>query len=150
MYIFFFSTLSVTNPHQLYEYGTEGELACLQDSDTLAKYKVAASTCASWGGYLASVKTAAKLDLLTKISGGQSRWIGLDDIDVEGQYIWQSDGSTLTSAEKEAVFASGEPNDLNGNEDCVQIRASSQQLNDKPCYYALKFVCEMTLPSLDC
>ena len=117
-------------------------------------YQVATNTCASWGGYLASVKTAAKLDLLTKISGGQERWIGLDDIDVEGQYIWQSDGSSLTSAEKEAVFASGEPNDDFGTADCVAlmllVSAPALQLVDIPCYYTTGFVCEVTLSSPDC
>ncbi|RUS68647.1 hypothetical protein EGW08_023591 [Elysia chlorotica] len=138
------------NGFTLHEYGLVGDLACLRDSVSTATYKVATRTCASWGGHLASVKTSAKLDLIANISSGESRWIGLDDIDTEGQHIWQSDGSMLTSAEQEAVFFDSEPNDANGAEDCVQFRGPIRKLNDMPCYYGLGFVCEMTIPTVDC
>ncbi|RUS90178.1 hypothetical protein EGW08_002057 [Elysia chlorotica] len=138
------------NGFTLHEYGLVGDLACLRDSVSTATYKVATRTCASWGGHLASVKTSAKLDLIANISSGESRWIGLDDIDTEGQHIWQSDGSMLTSAEQEAVFGSFEPNNRNGAEDCVEFRRKTQKLNDLPCRYEIRYICEITLPSLDC
>lgn len=70
-------------------------------------------------------------------------WIGLNDIGIEGFYVWDGDSSTYTN------WYPGEPNNSQGNEDCVEDRFAdptqgkySQQWNDFPCTQQNPFICE--------
>ncbi|GFS06050.1 CD209 antigen [Elysia marginata] len=136
-------------PHQLYKLDPDAEPVCLRDITAKANFDIARSTCVSYGGFLISIKTVEKLELFKSITSGQDRWVGLDDIDVEGQFVWHGDGSNLTAVQEKAVFSSGEPNNL-GEEDCVQFRAHVQKLNDLPCHHKFGFVCERSLPGSTC
>ncbi|XP_073721142.1 collectin-12-like [Misgurnus anguillicaudatus] len=68
-------------------------------------------------------------------------WIGLSDIAEEGKMKWV-DNTTLDKK----FWYQGEPNDENGNEDCVEIMSSSQPIlnnwNDLPCSETRKCICE--------
>ncbi|XP_056128122.1 CD209 antigen-like protein C [Rhinichthys klamathensis goyatoka] len=69
-------------------------------------------------------------------------WIGLSDIENEGILKWV-DNSTL----KQGFWKEGEPNDDDGDEDCVEIMnaCSSSNLNnwnDLPCSHKRKGICE--------
>jgi len=46
----------------------------------------------------------------------ESHWIGLTDVDEEGQFIWL-DGS----AAEYTNWNSGEPNNWSGNENCTEM-----------------------------
>uniref|UniRef100_A0A673K9A0 C-type lectin domain-containing protein n=1 Tax=Sinocyclocheilus rhinocerous TaxID=307959 RepID=A0A673K9A0_9TELE len=61
-------------------------------------------------------------------------WIGLTDIDVEGQWKW-ADGITLTSG----FWGTGEPNGQRG-ENCIASYPSGWY--DYPCSNAFKWICE--------
>jgi hypothetical protein len=54
-------------------------------------------------------------------------WIGLSDVGAEGAFAW-SDGSSSAFRN----FASGEPNNFGGNENYVEMNATTGQWNDVP------------------
>jgi hypothetical protein len=65
-------------------------------------------------------------------------WIGLNDIGSEGFFVWDGGFSSYTN------WYSGEPNNNEGNEDCVTERylGGQWQWNDLPCSQRLPFICE--------
>ena len=83
-------------------------------------------------------------------------WIGGNDIEVEGVYVW--DASELTFPPTHASTLSysnwkeGEPNDTpewyeaTDTEDCVEMNLDSGLWNDRTCGYAQAYVCENIPP----
>lgn len=63
-------------------------------------------------------------------------WIGLNDIQEEGEYVW-TDGSTFNYSK----FSEGEPND-DGNEDCIHITDDGRFWNDHYCHLNKYFLCK--------
>ena len=55
-------------------------------------------------------------------------------------YKW-SDGSTWAYTN----WKTGEPNDIGGDDDCVERYQSSRNWNDNNCYAARPFICKMQL-----
>ena len=68
--------------------------------------------------------------------GMRNFWIGLNDINHEGRFVWAS-GSTS----RYRNWNGKEPNNL-GNEDCVQILTNSKW-NDNKCGNGYPYVCEI-------
>ena len=65
-------------------------------------------------------------------------WFGYNDISSEGFWMWES-GSSSTYIN----WASGEPNDSGGNEDCAQLnRFTDGTWNDEPCSSSFYYICE--------
>ncbi|RUS78165.1 hypothetical protein EGW08_014074 [Elysia chlorotica] len=148
------------NGYQMYTFGSAA--ACLAAMETTREnYTDASWRCEELGGYLASVRSWDKLQLLSAAMGGNhSFWVGLDDMDEEGTFVWKEDGqvafkanATSTAADMADVLMGGlwdhprEPNNFGGNEDCTQIKYSEyfkeMRLNDYKCFNKNKFVCEM-------
>jgi len=71
---------------------------------------------------------------------GQFWWIGVSDTISEGTFHYDSSGRNITFS---APWKSGEPNNANGNENCVQIEleAAAPVWNDVSC--PSKHVCQM-------
>ena len=70
---------------------------------------------------------------------GESFWIGANDIDIEKDWVWESDKSKLLFTD----WYDGEPNqDYNG--DCCQIKWYNllYRWNDKPCDASCLYICE--------
>ncbi|CAG5129956.1 unnamed protein product [Candidula unifasciata] len=106
-------------------------------------YMEADADCQSKGAYLISVKTLEKYKLmLFNLTGVRNSWIGCDDKESEGRFIWKEDGQVLTK-EEYGLFAPGEPNNYRGAEDCVTILNSAVGLFDYNCSYSQYYVCEM-------
>ncbi|RXN35699.1 CD209 antigen-like protein [Labeo rohita] len=67
-------------------------------------------------------------------------WIGLSDTEQEGNMKWV-DNSSL----KQGFWLEGEPNDLNGTEDCNELNPANPVLNnwnDLPCSFTIQGICE--------
>uniref|UniRef100_A0A2C9M6Q8 Apple domain-containing protein n=1 Tax=Biomphalaria glabrata TaxID=6526 RepID=A0A2C9M6Q8_BIOGL len=84
------------------------------------------------GSTLMSVKYVEKLDIL-KTYVTSSVFIGLDDTVKEGTFIWHDDGTVLNRELMLQIFNSGEPNNSNGKEDCVNYDIGSKLFNDIDC-----------------
>jgi hypothetical protein len=123
-------------------------------------FKVASSTwadaekaCIAWGGHLARVgsgeENTAVRALGNAVCGNQQLWIGLNDLETEGKFVW-TDGGAVTFTK----WVPGEPNNCDGccgaPEDVVHMHANGTWndicLNWKlPCR-----VCQRPLPALPC
>ena len=65
-------------------------------------------------------------------------WVGFNDIDSEGYFVWE-DGSSTTYTNWEL----DEPNNLDGGEDCVVLnRFVDQTWNDEKCSHSFYYICE--------
>jgi hypothetical protein len=119
----------------------------------------AEEACTGIGGNLATTRNSAQYSwllttsetVLPKASGGYW-WIGYNDIDSEGDYVWSS-GSPSTFTD----WAVGEPNDSysGATEDCAVMKHPDKPAgwNDLPCdgfdISSQGFICEVT-PDLPC
>jgi len=89
------------------------------------------------GGHLATINDLEEnqwiLNTFTQITGDPkaSFWIGLNDVAVEGQFVWASGDPVVFT-----YWYPGEPNDAGGVEDYVTIRPASAVVpgswNDQP------------------
>ena len=96
------------------------------------------AACLAAGLQLASVHSASENALLLTAVGWNTAWIGGTDAASEGTWKWSSTGTPLTYTN----WYSG-PNNLGGNEDCLQFNYGSLgRWNDYNCAMQWKFVCE--------
>ncbi len=105
-------------------------------STSPATWANAQGICEQNGGYLASIGSAAENHFLAEILTIQSAWIGLNDHAYEGQYTW-ANGDAMTYSN----WYPGQPNDYNGNQDCVEM-LNNGEWNDQYCSYELEFIME--------
>ncbi|XP_012935938.1 hepatic lectin-like [Aplysia californica] len=76
--------------------------------------------------------------------------IGLTDIDEEGRWRWDVDGTVMTCEMWDTLWRGDEPNGGNRNEDCVASANTGPNASttikflDIPCsrWAPLKFICE--------
>nr|XP_006811311.1 PREDICTED: von Willebrand factor-like [Saccoglossus kowalevskii] len=116
-------------------------------------WATAKSNCESQGGRLAMIDTQVVFNNIRKyIFGNQiddeirkGFWFGLDDIDVEGSFVW-SDGTPLGDFTK---WAKRQPNnnvrsDPNG-QDCAQLwKLKTLKWDDTYCSQKNGYICEYT------
>jgi len=70
---------------------------------------------------------------------GEDFWTGANDIDIERDWVWESDNSKLLFSD----WHVGEPNNFN-NEDCVKMKRHNSQYrwNDAKCQNVHLYICE--------
>jgi hypothetical protein len=102
----------------------------------------AESYCITLGGRLASVQSKDGLD---KIATGQflsvksnGYWIGLNILNKTAGYQW-TDSSPVSFTN----WNSGQPDNLNGLEECTETR-SNQMWNDINCYLNRGWICKIS------
>ncbi|XP_043943075.1 regenerating islet-derived protein 4-like, partial [Protopterus annectens] len=101
--------------------------------------------CQSYGhgAHLASILDESELSVIAShISAYQKKdtaWIGLHDPEQNGRWKW-IDGSMYNYR----VWGTGQPDNLKGNEHCVEIRPqeSFKKWNDVNCDHQCHFVCK--------
>jgi cysteine-rich repeat protein len=131
--------------------GSEAQfgLNCYADVTSTATRAAAHAACtSSLGGHLVTIESAAEnnfvwLEAMSFFSTSP-RWIDLSDQATEGTFVW-STGEPLTYTN----WASGEPNNSSGNEDCVEFRYGDNEWNDANCGNARPFICEYEPPVLN-
>ncbi|KAF0296472.1 Low affinity immunoglobulin epsilon Fc receptor [Amphibalanus amphitrite] len=95
------------------------------------------TTCQTLGGHLMSVSSPAEQDVITNYLRASDAWIGLNDLEDDGHYVW-TDGTPYQYVH----WAPGQPNDLL-DQDCVSVlEDGSGQWDDNHCKYTKLFICE--------
>ena len=135
---------------QIVQSKSDRQVACFLRISPSTSYGGGTNKCVDLGGYLATVKTAEKLAMVVEIAQGANLWVGMDDKDKEGRYVWQEDKSVLTQEVKDAVFTPGQPNNGWNVEDCVHYRGSKGRLNDQHCWAKINALCEIPLIQSQC
>ncbi|XP_054637997.1 C-type lectin domain family 10 member A-like [Dunckerocampus dactyliophorus] len=92
--------------------------------------------CQDRGGDLAIITTRQEQDFVTTYY--DRLWIGLSDLDQEGKWKWVN-GEEL---DFKGFWQRREPNNSDGNEDCVEVSRAGRGWNDAPCRVQLSWVCE--------
>lgn len=118
---------------------------CLVVSNMMAAWTPARDACRSMGGDLATIHDAAENQaLLANIYGKVAApyvWIGLNDMDSEGNFVW-SDGSP---ADYRNWFP-GDPTNggMAGPENCVALGTTAYRMwNDATCEDSAYYVCAL-------
>ncbi|XP_036902807.1 low affinity immunoglobulin epsilon Fc receptor isoform X1 [Sturnira hondurensis] len=93
--------------------------------------------CSDLHGRLVSIHSQEEQDFLAKYVNKKGSWIGLRDLNIEGEFVWM-DGSTLDYSN----WRPGEPNNGGEGEDCVMMLGFGQW-NDAFCNTHLEgWMCE--------
>ncbi|XP_067260542.1 C-type lectin domain family 4 member E-like [Chanodichthys erythropterus] len=95
--------------------------------------------CRDRGTDLVIIDTEEKQRLISSFIK-ETVWIGLSDIENEGDMKWV-DNSPL----KQGFWIEGEPNNLAADENCIELIPEKPILNnwnDLPCSYMIKWICE--------
>ena len=131
---------------------------CYHFQEKDLKYSAAIDYCNDIGGKLFEPKDRSTNDMVfniakSLITGNHTNrkasfkdwvyfWIGIDDIDEEGVFKYNSDASLVTLD----LWGTDEPNNGGGNrnEDCTHLRgfADSSAWNDYNCAGECEFICE--------
>ncbi|KAJ8337035.1 hypothetical protein SKAU_G00382550 [Synaphobranchus kaupii] len=98
--------------------------------------------CVSFGGNLASERTADEHSFLKKLhmpDGDKlAFWIGLSDVHKKGTWIW-SDGTKMDFKK----WNSGEPKSSGGNEDCVLSNSDGTDWQVSDCAKSYPYICSL-------
>ncbi|XP_017161082.1 galactose-specific lectin nattectin-like [Poecilia reticulata] len=105
-------------------------------------WAAAERACLSLDGNLASIRSTNEYNFIRQLVLSSSKtnassWIGGHDSAEEGNWLW-SDGSKFLFHH----WGKGQPNNANGNEDCMEINFTEQDfVNDRNCAMKLPFIC---------
>ncbi|XP_067936824.1 perlucin-like [Watersipora subatra] len=119
---------------------------CYMFVSTRASWNQAQSRCADEGGILADLQDMQEIYWLMgyrafyKNLKVTRHWVG--GFKEDGVWKWKGKNENTTMTIKH--WAPGEPNNLGGRENCLELRGSNQQYawNDLQCKELLPFICE--------
>ncbi|XP_051814605.1 CD209 antigen-like protein C [Acanthochromis polyacanthus] len=116
--------------------------SCYLLSNESGSWNKSREDCRSKGADLVVINSAEEQTFLSTFTN-KPTWIGLNDIQTEGTWMWV-DGTPLT----QSYWSTNQPDngggsDQWGEEDCATIRNSENTLwNDLPCTSYLQWICE--------
>lgn len=113
---------------------------CYKFSSSTATFKDAMVICNNYGAILLESESKWEeswLDLHSRVRGYTHVWLGVSDIQREGQFV------TLSDARKPRYsnWLKGEPNNVN-NEDCLLYGIGRGGWNDGNCESKVNYVCK--------
>ncbi|XP_061589669.1 macrophage mannose receptor 1 [Cololabis saira] len=110
------------------------------EQEQVKNWHEAEAHCKTEQGHLVSFHSQEELSFLTAHMAAQA-WVGLNDINVEGQYVY-TDGTTAEFI----PWGINQPDNWQGDEDCVNIRGSNNhdpgKLNDDFCTATRAYICK--------
>ncbi|XP_055897767.1 CD209 antigen-like protein E isoform X4 [Biomphalaria glabrata] len=122
-------------------YTFENKTKCLWFNDFRDTFQQAKSRCEDVGAYLAVIKSYKEYVIFSTNKRNEWTWIGLDDIQKEGVYMWQ-DGSR---ARQFPYVHFSNPNDGGRDYVLLQERISEQKLwMIQECYDIAKYFSSIT------
>ncbi|GFR71388.1 C-type lectin domain family 4 member M [Elysia marginata] len=116
-------------------------------TSSTASYAKARAQCDKIKSRLFVGNTIARLSLFwhaTLESRRKVYWIGLTDLDHEGQFVWEN-GEILSKQQKQYIWHPGQPDNHGNDEYCAEARPKSnwnQGLCDNGCHNNKFYVCE--------
>jgi hypothetical protein len=122
------------------EFTDPGGFSCYQLSDTLGPWRDARDLCQAWGGDLAKVESVEENTLLGARSD-RDVWLGASDFEDEGNFRW-FDGDDV---DPDGSWAPAQPDNYEGSENCLELRAMDNRWNDVPCTSEKVALCERAL-----
>ena len=122
-----------------------GEHCYFFSSDTKT-WDDALDFCHHRESHIVEITKEAKVNFLVQnskasYSAHYSIWVGANDRKTEGTFVWQTSNTSVPNH----YFCPGEPNNSNGNENCVELYWQTDRvnkLNDANCERTKYFVCE--------
>ncbi|XP_058029364.1 hepatic lectin-like isoform X2 [Ahaetulla prasina] len=143
--IFYIAVLSKVFPcgpnHTQWEY-FNGK--CYYFSLKKNTWRLANDQCRDNRAQLVVINDMAEQNFLQTRARNARHWIGLTDIDVEGEWKWV-DGSSYRNGFR--YWKQGEPNNDLSNEDCAHLWGNGEW-NDVYCTYLCYYICEKSLPRI--
>ncbi|XP_072045004.1 uncharacterized protein [Amphiura filiformis] len=116
---------------------------CYYISDTSANFDDAQAACATNGSSLTSIHSVGEQVFLQGLTGSSAPFIGLNDREIEGRFVWL-DGSRFGYSN----WGEDQPNNWQQNQDCVQMFGGEKWShtqgwwNDVPCNADMVFICK--------
>ncbi|XP_058029363.1 hepatic lectin-like isoform X1 [Ahaetulla prasina] len=107
-------------------------------------WRLANDQCRDNRAQLVVINDMAEQNFLQTRARNARHWIGLTDIDVEGEWKWV-DGSSYRNGFR--YWKQGEPNNDLSNEDCAHLWGNGEW-NDVYCTYLCYYICEKSLPRI--
>ncbi|XP_066531017.1 CD209 antigen-like protein C [Hoplias malabaricus] len=117
-------------------------------STKLLDWEMSRDDCTKKGGHLVIITSNEEQDFLSSKSG-DLRWIGLNDLETEGQWMWVNNQSL---AETGVSFWHKRPNSLDepdnwkvedsSGENCAVLGSEYSSWNDVSCRKKKKYICE--------
>eukprot|EP01084_Bolivina_argentea_P207743 354396_1 len=97
--------------------------------------------------HLASIHSSYEQTAAATESNGNHAFIGLNDILIEGEYVW-SDGSNWDygTTWSQYPWSNAQPDNHQDTEDCSQLRDTDSKWNDIPCEYNYFGLCAYPQP----
>ncbi len=93
--------------------------------------------CLAQGSDLATIVSKDEVTVITSTFGTSPLWMGLNDIAMEGTFVWAS-GDVSASIFRQ--WAVGIPDNYNNDEDCAELHVEGGW-NDNSCAVLRSFVC---------
>nr|XP_017015860.2 C-type lectin 37Db-like [Drosophila takahashii] len=104
-----------------------------------ATWSEADGICRQMGGHLASLQSNQEWQALEGIvSHSRFFWLDINDVASKGKYVSETTGENATFLK----WDHNEPNNWNGNENCVHLKAVTFLMNDVSCSSTYNFICE--------
>ena len=96
-------------------------------------------SCQKLGGFLAEPRSAEVSDAVKTFTfQSEYMWLGLHDQDMEGDFLWQTDGAELSYTD----WHVNQPNDYGGRQDCVGLYKTAQAWGDAECSLTYEYLCQ--------
>ncbi|GFS21886.1 CD209 antigen [Elysia marginata] len=95
------------------------------------------------GSRLFIANTIARFSVFKTVTMDNAKsyaWIGLTDIDDEGNFVWDN-GEPLSDEQAQYIWIPGQPNDDHG-QDCARLKHNEGGLNDRDCDKIYDYICE--------
>ncbi|XP_069138877.1 protein tolkin-like [Argopecten irradians] len=117
---------------------------CYKYFPTFETWLEANQTCAMFEG--GTLFITEDIDLVYEVMNPNKVvvWIGLSDITKEGTFMW-NDNTPLDTTKLGASWKPGQPNDNDGQEDCVEVNKSKKLLDQNCDVRTRPYVCQAPL-----
>lgn len=119
------------------EFTAPDSSTCYRLGDTTGAWRDARAFCQGWGGDLAQVQSPEENSLLSQHTE-QDAWLGASDVEDEGTFRWVNGDDV----DLDSLWASAQPDNYEGREDCMELRQLDDRWNDAPCMSPKVALCE--------